>query len=210
MDATTHHLRIRLLRVNPKVTRDLLVPSNLGLDRLHQVLQVAMGWENAHQHEYIVGTLRNGRRFGTQAPPSLFGFDGPRTQSEKRFTLQQIAPTKGSKFLYWYDFGDDWHHEIAVKNVGVLQADFETPHCIDGAGACPPEDCGGQPGYANLLEALSDPNHEDHEELLDWIGGKFDPAAFDIDAVNDALALLIKRWNNPARRRRTPVASAAE
>jgi hypothetical protein len=195
---TNHLLRVTLRDVRPKVTRGLLVPSGLSLDRLHQVLQVAMGWEDAHPHEFIVGSLRNGQRYGKGHSSPLFG---PATRSEKRFTLMQVAPTEGSKFLYWYDFGDDWYHDIVVKGIGVPQRDIATPHCADGKGACPPEDCGGPPGYANLLAALTNPKHEDHEDACEWLGDDFDPSAFDVDAVNEDLAGLVEFWNRPPRTR---------
>jgi hypothetical protein len=207
MDKSTHLLRVSLRHVVPKVTRDLLVPSTLSLDRLHQVLQIAMGWENAHLHEFIVGSLRDGEHYGPPAPKSEFDFGGPPKRAEKRHTLQQIAPCKGNKFLYWYDFGDDWLHDVAVKAVGVSLPDIEAPHCLEGLGACPPEDCGGTPGYANLLEVLADPRHQDHAEILEWVGGGFDPAEFDIDAVNEELARVAKRWSRPSQRRRAPASS---
>ncbi len=201
MHDSLHHLRVTLLGVTPKVTRGLIVPSHLSLDRLHQVLQIAMGWEEAHQHEYIVGTLRDGERYGSPGPASSFGFVDRAPKPEKRFTLQQIAPTKADRFLYWYDFGDDWHHEIVVKDIVAPAPDGVVLHCIEGQGACPPEDCGGPPGYANLLDALSDPKREDHEDMLEWVGGGFDPVRFDIDDVNEELARLARRWSRPARKR---------
>jgi hypothetical protein len=209
MDDTTHLLRVTLQHVTPKVTRDLLVPSNLSLARLHQALQVAMGWEDAHLHEFIVGTLRDGQRYGPPASARESAFDGPGVQSENRATLQQIVPAKGGRLIYWYDFGDDWYHEIVVKEVAVAQGQVGIPRCVAGAGACPPEDCGGPPGYANLLEAISDPKHEDHEDMLDWVGDGFDPAAFDLEGVNEELAYLASRWNKAPRRRKADPSSAS-
>jgi hypothetical protein len=146
MEESTHHLRVTLLHVAPRVTRTLLVPSHLSLDRLHQVLQVAMGWGESHLHEYIVGTLRSGERYGPAQRDSSFGFDNRAPRPEKRFTLQQIAPRKGSKFLYWYDFGDDWYHDIVVSEIAAPEPGHAGSRCLEGQGACPPEDCGDRPG----------------------------------------------------------------
>lgn len=200
MPDTVHHLKIALKNVQPPIWREVLVPSDLRLDRLHHVIQIAMGWEDEHMHEFIVGSLRNGERFG-QALPDPFGFGAP-TRNETKFTLQQIAPSKGGKFLYWYDFGDDWYHEISVKAVLPATPDLPVPRCLKSAGGCPPEDCGGPWGYANLLAILAEPEHEEHEEMREWIGDDFDPARFDFEAVNRALATLANRWNRAPRKRK--------
>lgn len=194
-----HLLRIVLVDVKPAVWRELLVPSEIRLDRLHLVIQIAMGWDNAHMHEFIAGTLREGRRFGWPNPDDdpLFGM--PATENESKFTLAEIAPAKGDKFRYWYDFGDDWYHQISVK--GVISADpsLKLPLCILASRACPPEDCGGPWGYSEMLKALADAGHERHEELQEWIGDDFDPAFVDVDAINAALAAYAKSWKRARR-----------
>ncbi len=193
-----HHLHIRLDNVDPKIEREFLVPSNLRLDRLHQVIQAVMGWEDCHLHEFVVGPIRNGLRFGPKNP-EFAGF-GEEPQNETRSTLKQIAPDKGDKFRYWYDFGDDWWHSLRVKAV-LDSAPVVTPlFCLKARGACPPEDCGGPWGYGQLLTALADPKHEDHASLLDWLGGPFDPDFPDIEGINERLARLARSWKlAPAR-----------
>lgn len=189
---TLHRLHLRLDHVEPKVERELIVPSSLRLDRLHQVLQAAMGWEDDHLHEYIVGTQRSGTRYGPMQDDPL-GFGEP-ALDETAHTLAQIAPRKGDRFVYWYDFGDDWMHTVRVKAVLDRSPVAAPLHCLKAAGACPPEDCGGPLGYARLVEALADPRHEDHHDILEWVGDGFDPAACDIDAINAALAGFAQRW----------------
>lgn len=200
-----HLLRIVLVDVEPAIWRELMVPSAIRLDRLHAVIQVAMGWENEHLHEFVVGTMRDGRRFGPRrgSGDSLFG--APDTEDEGRFTLAQIAPSKGNKFRYVYDFGDDWQHQISVKSVVPADPSLKLPCCIGAARTCPPEDCGGPWRYPEMLLALADPLHEDHEETLDWIGDEFDPEAVDLDRINAELSDLAARWARatPARRKKS-------
>jgi hypothetical protein len=171
----------------PPIWRRLLVPADLTLARLHNVLQVAMGWHDSHLHEFSAGE----RRFGQPDPDDqLMG--GAAVESERTAQLSDLLGT-GSNVIYTYDFGDSWEHSIVLEK--RLPADPNTtyPICTDGKLACPPEDCGGVPGFYDLLEALADPKHEQHKEMLDWIGKGFDPQAFSVDKVNKMLALLSRR-----------------
>lgn len=179
--STWHRLYIRLDRIDPPIDREFVVPSNLSLDRLHHVIQAIMGWEDEHLHEFVAHASRKRSAVDDE------------TQ-----TLQQIAPRKGMRFGYRYDFGDDWYHTVEVRDV-LDQAPAPSPLlCLGASGACPPEDCGGPWGYAHLLEALADPGHQDHEDMREWMGGDFDPAACDIDHVNAILAGLARRWRLPS------------
>jgi hypothetical protein len=198
--SSVHHLRITLKHTKPSIWRELLMPSDLRLDRLHDVLQIVMGWEDCHMHQFIVGGLRDGLHIGI---PDDFGMPGPQTRDEKRYTLEQIAPAKGAKFLYWYDFGDDWFHDITVKAVGEYKPGTPGVLCLKGAGACPPEDCGGPWGHAHLIEVLADPAHEEYEELREWVGVRWDPAHYDMVAANNALAKLAPSWRKPVPKART-------
>jgi hypothetical protein len=105
-------------------------------------------------------------------------------------TLGQVAPREGLKFRYEYDFGDGWLHQVLVEKVLPPEPGQSYPVCVKGRRACPPEDVGGMWGYQDFLEAIQDPNHEEHEEYLEWVGGEFDPEAFDLDGVNVALSDL--------------------
>ena len=87
------------------------------------------------------------------------------------------------KFVYEYDFGDGWQHAIKLEGTANAEPGIKYPRCTDGKRACPPEDVGGVWGYVEFLEAISDPEHERHEELMEW-AGEFDPDEFSVDDVN--------------------------
>lgn len=114
-------------------------------------------------------------------------FEGHPLGDEGTFTLAQAAEAV-REFSYEYDFGDSWHHDIVIEQV-MPSVGAGTPHLVDGARACPPEDCGGTGGYKHLLEVLADPSDEKHDEMLEWVGGSYDPDAFDLDELNVALEL---------------------
>ena len=141
-----------------------------------------MGWQNTHLYEFEV----RGRRYGVPEP------DEPEYRVEPvwKITLQEAAPTQGVSFSYVYDLGDNWVHEIVVERIETPDKPFRYPVCLAGARRCPPEDCGGPAGYAELLEIIGDPNHPEHGERLQWAGRHFDPVVFDLAAVNRKLRLL--------------------
>lgn len=177
-----YQLKVTLLRVAPPVWRRILVPGHMTLDQLHAVIQEAMGWTDSHLHEFSV----RGRRYGqpdAEEPDAELGH-------ERKVTLRQAVPAEGLRFEYLYDFGDGWRHEVLVESVATQSEPLRHPVCLAGKRRCPPEDCGGPHGYAGFLEAIRDPAHPEHEEMLEWAGGAFDPEAFDLTAVNRKLRLL--------------------
>lgn len=177
--APIYQLRIELLDVSPVIWRRLLVPGSLKLHQLHGALLWTMGWAGGHLHEFVIGH----DHYGEPDPD----FDTPpRVQRENRFTL---AAALGAHkwFTYLYDFGDGWEHRVTIEQILPPDPGIKLPHCLDGANACPPEDVGGPPGYEEFLEAIRDPKHEEHEPMLEWCGGAFDPTAFDIARINDTL-----------------------
>jgi hypothetical protein len=161
---------------------------------LHDVLQAAMGWEDGHMHEFSIGQ----RRFGRPAPEDRF-MGIPSVENERTVRLSGILGRVGSKAIYTYDFGDSWEHSIVLEKRLPEDPNMAYPVCTDGQLACPPEDCGGIPGFYDLVEALNDPNHERHEEFLDWIGDDFDPQAFSVDNVNRMLAPLRRHRHKTSR-----------
>ena len=181
--ATVHQLKITLRHTHPPVWRRVQVSSAASLALLHKVLQRVFAWTDSHLHEFEAGR----RRFG---PPRLDLGWGEGVEDERLVTLGGVAPRKGAKLLYRYDFGDDWQHDIVVDEILPADPAAHSPHCLDGARAAPPEDCGGPFGYAELLEALADPTRSEHAERLEWIGDRFDPGAFDLAATNRALARI--------------------
>ncbi len=177
--APVYQLRIELLDVMPLVWRRLLVPGSMKLHQLHVALLWTMGWAGGHLHEFIVGH----HHYGEPDPD----FDmGPPLQRENRFTLASALGSHNA-FVYLYDYGDGWEHRVTVEQLLPFDPALRLPHCIDGANACPPEDVGGPPGYADFLQAIGNPKHKEHRAMLEWCGGQFDPAAFDSERVNEAL-----------------------
>jgi hypothetical protein len=142
-----------------------------------------MGWTNSHLHGFKVGD-----NFYSEPDPDDDGLLD--TIDERQINLIQIAPNVGSHFVYEYDFGDSWDHELVVEQVFTPQKEMVYLHCIEGERACPPEDVGGTGGYAEFLEAIRNRKHPEHFEWIQWIGGKFDPEIFDLQQVNDLLRLF--------------------
>lgn len=175
-------IKVTLLDTEPAVWRRVEVPARFTLHKLHAVVQLAMGWENAHLYEF---ELRK-QRFGPPEPD----WGGGRTLDDRRVTLSALGLKPRQKFRYLYDMGDSWRHEILVEQRVSAAAASVCARCVDGERACPPEDCGGAGGYEELVEAISDPEHEQHEERLEWAGGSFDAAAFDREKVDAALSRL--------------------
>jgi hypothetical protein len=182
-------IKVTLLGSKPPIWRRVLVPSILTLAQLHDVIQDTMGWEDYHLHEFEIG----GHRYGIPNPDMTF-LDGPPLMNDKKVRLYDVLGKAGAKALYTYDFGDGWEHRIVVEK--VLQSEPRTayPARTAGKGHCPPEDCGGMWGYYDFLEAIRDPAHERHEELLEWTGGSFDPDAFSVEQANKRLAGLQRRY----------------
>jgi hypothetical protein len=147
------------------------VPGNTRLDHLHLMIQAAMGWYNCHLHSFDIGEGRYGMY------DDEFDVD---YEDEKDYRLEELVPDEKTRFLYAYDFGDNWEHEVLVEKIQPPESGVKYPRCTAGARACPPEDVGSTPGYAEFLEAISDPEHEEHDSYLEWAGGKFDPEAFDV------------------------------
>ena len=174
-----YEIKVQLKDIKPPIWRLLRVPSRTSLRRLHRILQVAMGWTDSHLHLFEV----DGKEYGEPSPEWDI-----EVLDESKLTLEKIFAGGKKPFQYEYDLGDSWIHEIALRK--QVESDQTKPGCIDGARACPPEDCGGVPGYYNLLEAISDPKHEEHEALLEWAGEGYDPEAFDVAAVDRALKRL--------------------
>ena len=120
-------------------------------------------------------------------------------RNERTVRLAAILGRVGSKAIYTYDFGDSWEHSIVLEKRLPVDPNTTYPICTDGQLACPPEDCGGVPGFYDLVEALADPNHERHEEMLDWVGDDFDPQAFSVDNVNRMLAPMRRHPHKTSR-----------
>jgi hypothetical protein len=178
------------------------VPGALSLDKVHHALQIALGWTNSHLHQFLVGE----ERYGMLDPDDDWRDE---TIDERKVRLEQIASTR-SKFVYEYDFGDGWEHDVVVEGVEEV-TDLEwTPVCLDGRRACPPEDCGGSYGYANLIKILANPRHPEHAEMKEWAPPDFSPEHFDLPGINKELRSVAARWRprTPGRLRTKRIAAA--
>jgi hypothetical protein len=176
-----HQIKVTLENIQPPIWRRLLVPGDVTLEKLHYILQVAMGWTHSHLHQFIVGQTYYG------VPHPDYGFE---MRDERRMMLSQVVPGEGFKFHYEYDFGDSWLHSLLVEKILPPEPGQQVPICVKGKRACPPEDVGGAWGYAEFLDAIQDPNHPEHEAYLEWVGFEFDPEAFDLDETNEILREL--------------------
>jgi len=173
MEQEVCQLKVTLRGIRPPIWRRLLVPADTTLPRLHRALQIAMGWQDSHMHEFRV----DGRR--TAGPGSA--------EKGRSARIGDVLTGIGSSVTYTYDLGDGWEHSIVLEKRFCGADDAEYPVCLDGQQACPPEDCGGVPGYYDLLEVLQNPDDERYEEMREWVGEGFDPRSFSVDGVNRQL-----------------------
>jgi len=177
-DIPIYQLKITLMDSKPPIWRRVLVAGDIPLSRLHRIIQAVMGWWDSHLHQFIVGDIY----YGVPDPD-----DWHEVKDERRAKLNQIAPSEKSRFIYEYDFGDDWLHSVQVEKILPPDPAQRLPICIKGKRACPPEDVGGVWGYDTFLEALKDPGHPEHDMYKEWIGDAFDPEAVDLDEINARL-----------------------
>jgi hypothetical protein len=181
-----YQVKITLRGVSkPPVWRRVAVPADITLDLLHDLILRVMGWEGGHLHMFSTG----GAEYG---PPDT----GLGHGNDAAVRLLELLSGPGGKLRYTYDFGDDWEHDVVLEEILPASPGTTYPRCLAGKGACPPEDCGGVWGYADLKEILADPGHEQHQDMLDWLGldsgDDFDPKAFSADHVNDRLSFVAK------------------
>ncbi|CAG0983952.1 hypothetical protein ANRL3_02317 [Anaerolineae bacterium] len=187
-----YQLKVTLQDSHPAIWRRIQVPDNILLPQLHGVLQLAMGWTNSHLHWF-----KKEKQIYTE-PSGDFGFE---VIDYRTVRLNQIAPRVKDRFIYLYDFGDSWEHDIVVEKILSPEKDVQYPHCLDGKRACPPDDVGGVWGYADFVKAIRNPRHPEHDEMLEWVGGKFDPEKFDLDGVNGMLLVFQSTLAYAARKR---------
>lgn len=194
--ASIAHLRIKLDDVEPTVVRRVEVPLAIPLDRLHLVLQAAMGWTNSHLYEIRAGEVGWGR-------PDPYSGDRPLDASKSRL-IDVVEDVGARSFKYLYDFGDGWEHSVRIERITDAAPGVLYPRLLEATGRCPPEDVGGSFGYREFLDAIADPNHQEHAERLQWSGGHFDPTDVAVQRLAQAVHTLAKKWTRrPAARRRT-------
>jgi hypothetical protein len=187
---TIYQLKITLADSKPPIWRRIQV-KDCTLDKLHEHIQTAMGWYNSHLHDFRIGEQLYG-------DPLLMdeNFEEMGYKDSIKTKLSRILPKTGGqfRFVYFYDFGDSWHHEIVFEKSVEAEAGRKYPLCLEGARACPPEDVGGVRGYAEFVKAIQNKKHKQHRELLNWIGGSFDPEAFDPVVATERMQEGLPNW----------------
>ena len=184
MTRVVYQIKVTLKGSKPPIWRRMQVTSETTLAQLHRILQRVMGWEGYHLYQFVVGGMAYGD------PSMLEEMEG---EDARKATLATLVRGEKSKILYEYDFGDSWDHELLIEKVLPCEAGKRYPVCLTGKRACPPEDCGGIWSYASFLDAIQHPQHPEHEDMLEWVGGAFDPEAFDLDEINREIQNLKER-----------------
>ena len=181
MKQKIYQFKVTLRGIRPPIWRRFQVYDDLTFYQLHRVLQEVMGWYDSHLHlfDFHGWQITDAE---TLAEGWNDGEDGQKVKLKKHFTAE------GQKCRYEYDFVDGWEHELLLEKILPVEPGVFYPRCLKGKRACPPEDCGGVWGYADLLEALAKADHPGREDYLEWLGDDFDPEEFDLEAINASLA----------------------
>ena len=186
-------LKISLMHIEPEIWRRAIVPGSITLDRLHDVIQIIMGWQDCHLHQFTIGN----KNYSDDPEIKAAGLD------EERFRLVDLVRQKGRKFKYLYDFGDCWFHEITIEDSDIAAPEIAEPvYCVTGARSCPPEDVGSDAGYYEFCKVMADPGNPQHSSYMDWLTHfssdsldmDFDPDFFSSDQVNVELRKFM-RWS---------------
>lgn len=171
---TVFQVLVTLHGIEPSVWRRLEV-EDCCLSALHRIIQAAMGWQDCHMHCFEIGS----QKYTSEKTIGDLGWD-----SDDSITLNEIVSAGHDSFIYTYDMGDHWDHTIKIEKTVTAKPSAQYPRCTGGKRACPPEDCGGVPGYQEFIRAICDPKHAEHAARLEWVGGQFDPTAFDREEIN--------------------------
>ena len=186
-----YQFKITLLEISPKIWRRIQVPEKYSFWDLHVAIQDAMGWQDKHLHLFKIKRKRAHKHAHIGIPDDEMFDDEPKVQPSWEMGIRTHFNDLGIEAIYEYDFGDGWIHKILLEGYMVKKRGIKYPHCIGGKRACPPEDCGGVFGYHQLLEILSDKKHSDYQEMVNWLGGEYNPEFFDPEIV---------RFDNPKKR----------
>ncbi len=180
-DSHIFQLKIMLSGSNPAIWRRFLVDSRVRLSQLHDIIQILMGWENSHLHQYRQRNIIYSEPIDDM--DETFGSKYIMLD-ESDYRLNQVLTKLKDKIIYEYDFGDSWDHELVLEKFIGMDKNINYPVCLEGAMACPPEDCGGIGGYYDMLEIIKDPENSEYENMMDWLGGEFDANEFNLVSVN--------------------------
>lgn len=178
MSNRIYQFKIELQEITPTVWRRILVPETYSFWDLHVAIQDAMGWLDYHLHAFQI-RRKHSRKATDIGIPDVYGLiEDNEVHAGWEIPIPDYFQDVGASARYEYDFGDSWCHEVVLEGVLLKEKGQKYPRCIDGAQACPPEDCGGVYGYYRMLEVLADPNDDEHDDMLEWLGGRYDPQEF--------------------------------
>lgn len=184
--------KIELFDIEPLIWRRILVPSDYNFWDLHVAIQDSMGWLDYHLHHFEI-RKKHKREESRLGIPDFEGMaDMPEVFPGWEVPVHLYFEELGMEARYNYDYGDDWWHTVKLEGYIYREKGIKYPVCIGGERACPPEDCGGAYGYYNVLDTLSDPDHDDHEAMRTWVGEGWDPEKFNKDEVE--FDNPYKRW----------------
>jgi len=182
-------LKIDLNYIRPTITRTVLVPDDYSFYQLHHLIQISMGWSNYHlfsfrEKEYVI-----------ELPDEFDDVDNDSGLGKKvkkidprKIYLGEYFNAEKVKINYEYDFGDSWGHSVTLQKITEAEKARTYPVCIKAKQNCPPEDCGGFPGYMNLVEIMQKKKGREYAEMVEWLGGEYNPSEVDIDFINDTLS----------------------
>ncbi|MBU2585493.1 MAG: plasmid pRiA4b ORF-3 family protein [Bacteroidetes bacterium] len=179
-----YQFKISLNNSQPLIWRRIVVPSNYSFWDLHVAIQDSMGWIDYHLHMFEINNPATNEKVEIGVPDEEWEAYDRIVLPDYKEKISKYFNENNRNARYEYDFGDSWIHTIKFEKVLPATIGEKYPKCIDGKRACPPEDCGGMGGYYDLLEILSDPKNEEYDEMIEWLGGEFDPEYFDPKAVS--------------------------
>ena len=178
--------KIALKDVEPLIWRRIQVPDCYTFWDLHCAITDAFGWLDYHLHQFTINNPEGCNEEHIGIPNKDRFEDDAKVLPGWTKKIAHYFSTEHPESDYTYDFGDDWQHSVVLESILPPEADTTYPRCIAGENACPPEDCGGVMGYQDFRKTIADPQVEEHEELLAWVGGWFDPAWFDPSLIRFA------------------------
>jgi len=182
MSVKTYQIQVSLNGLKPKIWRRIMVEPQMLLPDFHKVIQTTMGWTNSHLHQFI-----KDRTFYTLQLEEDDFWSTMDNVDYSKTKVSDLLKKEKDKIIYEYDFGDSWEHTVLLEKIVQTNGNEKLPLCLAGKNNCPPEDCGGVWGYANMIEILKKKKHEEYEDYLEWLGEEFEPALFDKEAINASL-----------------------
>lgn len=186
-----YQFKVSLKGIEPVIWRQIVVPASYSFWNLHVAIQDSMGWSDCHLHMFRIANPETGVIDEIGIPDDDSFEDDPVCHPGWELPIADYFMEPGDRADYEYDFGDSWNHEVFLEGIILREPKTKYPKCTGGKRACPPEDCGGIGGYEMLLKILRDPSHEEHESMMEWVGGRYDSKAFEPKNV---------RFDNPRKR----------